>query len=214
MRPSTGVLLLVLLYEVLMVRQVNAATVSLLDTSEACHLTAYRDPSGILTIGWGETGPQVKLGMTITQAAADAWRNQKIAVTAAFVEKRVRVTLTNNQFGALVDFAYNSGVGAFAGSTLLRKLNAGNFAAVPDQLKRWVKDENGTVLGGLVTRRNKEIALWSTPDDHPNPIGVIAAVEPASEPLPPKVKASPPSFIEQILAWFHRNAPIPTPAPA
>lgn len=80
------------------------------------------------------------------------------------VDQSVKHLLTDNQFGALVSFAFNAGVSAFRSSTLLRLLNAGDYTSVPNQLKRWNKGTvNGkkVVLKGLTNRRAKEIALWS-----------------------------------------------------
>jgi lysozyme len=70
--------------------------------------------------------------------------------------------LNQNQFDALVSFAFNVGDGAFRSSTLLRLLNQGQYDQVPAQLRRWNMD-NGHVVQGLINRRNKEIALWNTP---------------------------------------------------
>jgi lysozyme len=70
--------------------------------------------------------------------------------------------LTQNQFDALVSFAFNVGVAAFLESTLLRLLNGKAYDMVPDQLKRWSRD-NGHIVPGLTHRRQKEIDLWRTP---------------------------------------------------
>ena len=78
------------------------------------------------------------------------------------VVELVRVPLTDNQFAALVDFVFNEGAGAFAGSTLLKKLNEGGHALVPACLKSWIFVD-GKVAPGLVKRRAAEAALWSEP---------------------------------------------------
>jgi lysozyme len=75
----------------------------------------------------------------------------------AAVNEGVRVGLSQAQFDALVSFAYNVGANAFLGSTLLRRLNAGEYRAVPAEMKRWT---NGG-LPGLVRRRNAEGDLFS-----------------------------------------------------
>lgn len=72
----------------------------------------------------------------------------------------MEVPLTQQQFDALVSFAFNVGNGAFCDSTLLKRLNAGQYDAVPAQLNRWVK-AGGKTLEGLVTRRAAEGALFS-----------------------------------------------------
>lgn len=78
------------------------------------------------------------------------------------VNEAVTVPLNQNQFDALVSFAFNVGDGAFRSSTLLKLLNQGRYDDVPTQLRRWIRD-NGHVVQGLVNRREKEITLWNTP---------------------------------------------------
>jgi len=75
------------------------------------------------------------------------------------VNSGVKVALNQNQFDSLVSFTFNTGIQAFADSTLLKMLNQGNYDAVPDQLRRWVR-AGGNVVQGLVNRRENEIKLW------------------------------------------------------
>jgi hypothetical protein len=79
------------------------------------------------------------------------------------VNQRVQVVLTQYQFDALVSFVFNIGVGAFGGSTLLRRLNGGEYDAVPAELMRWVYS-GGTQQPGLVRRRRAEGVLFSQGD--------------------------------------------------
>lgn len=116
---------------------------------------------GTLTIGVGHTGPDVKPGMTITKERSRELLRKDLASFEHVVEKFVKVPLTDNQFGALVSFAFNVGAGNFTGSTLLRKLNKGNYAAVPIELMKWTKSK-GKTLPGLINRRTQEAALWGT----------------------------------------------------
>lgn len=125
-------------------------------------LRSYLCPAGIWTIGYGHTRT-AKQGMTITPEQADTLLLQDLSEAERIVEDYVDVRLTDNQFAALVSFAFNVGAGSFSRSTLLRVLNAGEYGLVPDQLKRWVR-ANGKVLAGLVRRRKEEATLWSTPD--------------------------------------------------
>lgn len=118
---------------------------------------------GTLTAGWGHTGPDVKPGMTVTREMAQAWFVKDTATAANAIERLVKVELTDNQYGALVAFVLNIGEGAFAGSTLLRKLNAGNYSAVPTELMKWTKTTiNGKKVDsrGLRNRRAAEAGLW------------------------------------------------------
>ena len=128
-------------------------------------LTAYLDSGGVWTIGWGHT-KTARQGMMITEDQAEALLAADLFEFETLVEQYVKVALTDNQFGALVLFAFNVGPGSesrkidgFKTSTLLKQLNLGGYEQVPTQLLRWVKD-NGKVVQGLINRRNAEIALW------------------------------------------------------
>lgn len=142
-----------------MTRMVNDAGVALVREFEGCRLDAYRCPAGIPTIGYGATGPDIRMGMKWTQEEADERLAEDLARFAEGVERLVLVDLTDNQFAALVSFAYNVGLGALAGSTLLRKLNAGDYEGAADQFPRWNKG-GGRVLPGLVRRRAAERDLF------------------------------------------------------
>ncbi|KAA1013225.1 lysozyme [Paraburkholderia panacisoli] len=142
--------------------QVSPAGVALTKSMEGCSLTAYPDPASggsPFTCGYGHTGSDVKPGMTITQAKADAWLDYDIARSAQIVNSLVHVYLNQNQFDALVDFVFNVGAGNFRSSTLLRLVNAGSFAAAADQFPRWTQAA-GKVMPGLVKRREAERALF------------------------------------------------------
>lgn len=149
-----------------MTRPVSAHVIELLKQWEGDELTPYRDTGGVWTEGVGHTGPDVRPGHSITEAQSMALLAHDLLGAEASVEHAVKVHLNDNQYGALVDFVFNLGGGAFRSSTLLRVLNAGHYDQVPHELGRYV---NGHVNGhlmriqGLVNRRNKEIALWNTP---------------------------------------------------
>jgi len=137
----------------------GAKGLALTKSFEGCRLTAYRDSTGILTIGWGHTGPDVYEGLVWTQDQADAALLEDLAVVIACVNHVVKVTITQNQFDAMVDFCYNAGRGNFTSSTLLRLVNAGDIDGAAAQFALWV--HAGTlVLDGLVRRRAAEAALF------------------------------------------------------
>lgn len=115
---------------------------------------------GTLTIGTGHTGPDVRPGMTITPEQSTDLLYSDLASFEAVVERSVKVSLTDNQFAALVSFAFNVGQANFKSSTLLKKLNAGNYAAVPIELAKWTKSK-GKTMQGLVNRRAAEAGLWA-----------------------------------------------------
>jgi lysozyme len=133
---------------------------ALTEQSEGCRLAAYQDQVGVWTIGYGHTGTGVVSGLTITQDQAVALLTSDIAAACAYVNQAVTVALQQDEFDALVDFVFNLGRGAFAGSTLLKDLNAGNFAAAADQFDLW-DHAGGQVVAGLLRRRQAEEALFA-----------------------------------------------------
>lgn len=129
---------------------------------EGCRFTAYRDGGGVLTNGYGNTHRVIE-GSTITQAQADADLLANVSDAVDAVNDNVTVDLSQHQFDALVDFAFNCGCGAFKGSTLLKKLNTGDYEGANAELVRWCKD-NGVVMAGLLRRRQAEQALFNRAD--------------------------------------------------
>lgn len=133
---------------------------ALTEQFEGCRLAAYQDQVGVWTIGYGHTGPEVCAGMNITLEQAEALLQKDVSSAAAFVNQAVMVVLTQEEFDALVDFVFNLGAGAFAKSTLLRVLNAGDFAAAAAQFAVWDR-AGGEVVAGLLRRRQAETALFN-----------------------------------------------------
>lgn len=142
------------------------------------NLEPYLCPAEYWTIGWGHivrdiTGKTFKGKETkkeayriypygITMKEAEVLLNNDIKMVAAFIETKVTVPLNDNQLAALVSFVFNVGHGNFNRSTLLRKLNAGDYASVTAELKKWDKT-GGKQLRGLTRRREIEGELWETP---------------------------------------------------
>ncbi len=125
---------------------------------EGLRLTAYKDPVGIWTIGYGHTG-NVKPGQTITRAKAEQLLKSDTGWAQAAVRKYVKVPLTQGQFDALTSFTYNCGAGALQSSTLLKKLNAKDYAGAQKEFGKWV-NAGGKKLAGLVRRRAAEAAMF------------------------------------------------------
>lgn len=147
--------------------KISEKGLAMIESFEGCLLKASNKLDGVWTIGYGQTGryygKRVRRGMTTTKAEAHAWlRDHSIKTYEDAVVQAVRVPLNQNQFDALVSFAYNVGVGALKQSTTLRKLNAGDYTGAADALTMWTKC-NGKVLAGLVRRRKEERALFLTP---------------------------------------------------
>ncbi|MCH4540216.1 lysozyme [Ochrobactrum sp. A-1] len=142
----------------------------LIEQREGVELTAYKDSAGIWTIGVGHTSaagaPKVTPGMKITAAEASEILSRDLATFEAAVSSAVKVPLNQNEFDALVSFAFNVGAGAFKSSTLLKRLNAGDRQAAADQFLVWNKITiNGKkqALKGLTIRREAERKQFLTP---------------------------------------------------
>jgi lysozyme len=125
---------------------------------EGLRLSAYRDAAGVPTIGYGHTGG-VQMGQTITRARALALLRQDAQTAVEGVRQAVHRDISQGQFDALVSFAFNVGVGAMRGSTLVRKLNAGDRTGAAAEFLKWTR-AGGRVLPGLVARRKIEQAMF------------------------------------------------------
>lgn len=142
---------------------INSEGIRLVKFYEGLYLKAYIDPVGVLTIGYGHTGPDVFEGQVISEQQAEDLLVKDLAHHEAFVEGVVTVPLNDNQRAALTSFAFNVGNGSLRDSTLLKKLNAGDVEGASNEFTRWVHGTvNGvkTVLPGLVKRRASERALF------------------------------------------------------
>jgi len=146
-----------------MARKINETGLALIKQWEGLRLQAYQDSKGVWTIGYGHTSaagaPYVQKGMKISERQADAILARDLGQYETAVSEAVKVSLTDNQFAALVSFTYNVGVGALRKSTLLKKLNRGDYDAVPVELMKWV-NAGGKKLKGLENRRAAEAGLW------------------------------------------------------
>jgi lysozyme len=136
----------------------NDAGVTLIKKFEGCRLAAYKDGGGVLTIGYGHIAGVCSLD-TITQAEAEALLAADIASTEAGVAGLLKVKVTDNQFAALVSFAFNVGVGSLKTSLLLRCLNKLHPNDAANQFARWCHDD-GVEVPGLVARRKAERDLF------------------------------------------------------
>ncbi len=135
--------------------QYSKQGLSLTESFESCRLTAYQDIKGIWTIGWGHTGPEVVEGLVWTQNQADSQLIMDLQKAERMVNTCVTVDLTQGEFDALVDFAFNLGCNAEKGSTLLKLVNAGDMAGAAAQFELW-DHASGQVVAGLLRRRIAE----------------------------------------------------------
>ncbi len=136
----------------------SEAGILLIKSFEGCRTVAYQDAVGVWTIGYGHT-IDVKEGMTITQHQCDVMLEVDIETYENYINKYVIVSLTQNQFDALVSWVYNLGPTNLRNSTMLKVLNAGKYEEVPYQMQRWNR-AGGKVLKGLVVRRTAEAELF------------------------------------------------------
>ena len=132
----------------------SKAGLRLTERFEGCRLAAYPDTGGVWTIGYGHTHGVIE-GMTCTLEQAQIWLEQDIQAAVDAVNRLVKISLEQPEFDALVDFVFNLGTGAFARSTMLKDINAGNLAAAAMQFPLWDHDA-GRVLAGLLHRRLAE----------------------------------------------------------
>lgn len=163
--------------------QTNAAALALIKEFEGFVPRWYRDPVGVWTCCYGHTdaagSPKYATSshMTFTEAEGAAILARDLGRYEADVTRLVNVPLNENQFGALVSFTYNLGAGNLASSTLLRKLNAGDYAGAAGEFGKWVK-AGGKTLPGLVRRRAAERALFE------KPVSVLRPIPKPAQPVP------------------------------
>ena len=170
-------------------RRISDGGIAELKKMEGTEPYIYTCSAGAQTIGVGHKltrvemdtgtividGKEVRWIVGLTKEQIDSLLRKDLEWVELAINDSVRVPLTDNQFDALVAFTFNVGAAAFKGSTLLKKLNKGDYLSVPDELRRWnkitvrhVKDD-GTITyikkisPGLVNRRESEVKMWLTP---------------------------------------------------
>ena len=144
--------------------KISPRGLELIKDFEGFSSSAYLDVVNIPTIGWGNTfyedGTKVKLGDQISKT--DALKLLEVVANRDFADKifpSIKVKVSQNQFDAMVSLAYNIGTGAFLKSTLLKKVNAGDFTGAGEEFLRWNK-ANGKEVLGLTRRREREKQLF------------------------------------------------------
>ena len=142
--------------------KISAEGLALIKKFEGCELEAYQDAVGVWTIGYGHI-KGVKEGMTITKQQAEEMLLEELVEYENYVLEAVNHQLDQCMFDALVSWTYNLGPSNLNASTMLKVLNAGDYDAVPEQIKRWNK-AGGKVLQGLVRRREAEALLFEGKD--------------------------------------------------
>jgi lysozyme len=138
---------------------ISGAGTDLIKSFEQCRLTAYDDGGGVPTIGWGHT-QGVKMGDTCSQGEADEWLLEDLETTETGVSLCVGPAKTSqNQFDAMCSLAFNIGLKAFRGSTVLKRHKLANYMGAANAFLLWHFD-NGRALPGLMRRREAERKLY------------------------------------------------------
>ena len=126
---------------------------------EGLRLTAYKDIGGVLTIGYGHTGSDVKVGAIWDQSQVDKALKTDLQIAFNAVKSYTKVPLSDKQAAALTSFVFNLGQGAFRSSTLLIVVNNKDWIGSAKELIRWDK-VGGEEVKGLLIRRLEEAALF------------------------------------------------------
>jgi lysozyme len=146
---------------------------------EGFRTKAYKDSVGVWTIGVGHTSaagePHVTPGLVITKAEVDEILSRDLGQYEEAVRSAVRVPLSQGQFDALVSFCFNVGVGGFRKSTVVKRLNAGNYKGAADALLMWNKPPE--IMGRRRSERTQFLAATGSPKSSP------AIVEAAPAPI-------------------------------
>jgi GH24 family phage-related lysozyme (muramidase) len=132
--------------------------IELIKEFEGKRQVAYQDEAGVWTIGYGHTKDVYK-GQLIIESRADKMLAEDLKVYEGIVNEQVKVPLNQNQFDALVSWTFNLGEKNLKKSTMLKKLNEGDFDSVPTEMKRW-NIVAGKVSKGLINRREAEVSLF------------------------------------------------------
>jgi len=147
-------------------RQVNKATIDLIKRFEGCVLHTYKDAVGLPTIGIGHLlleGENYDEQITLEKAEMLLQLDLKLAING--VLRYIKVPLTDNQFGALVSFAFNLGNGCLQASTMRRRINRGDYDVSNEFMKYNKAGRPLRVLRGLTKRRQAEAILFGGSND-------------------------------------------------
>ena len=143
------------------IKQIGKPGLDLIKSFEGLKLRAYLCPAKVWTIGYGSTGQHVTPGKVITEAQAEELLKHDLDRFEAAVTRLVTVPLHQNQYDALVSFAFNVGISALERSTLLKRVNAKLFDQAAAEFQKWNRAA-GRPLAGLTRRRAAEAALFKS----------------------------------------------------
>lgn len=155
---------------------------------EQLRLKAYRNKGDKWTAGWGSTNG-VHEGMVVTVEQAQQMLDDAMDSDFRVIIASLKRTPTAHQLAAFQSFAYNIGEAGFAGSTVLRRFNAGDIKGAASAFDMWIKADDGTGKrvdnNGLKRRRREEVQIFLTPDTNPTPTFIPTEDAPQAEPDEP-----------------------------
>lgn len=154
--------------------RIDQAGIDFIKSVEGVKPFVYLDVAGLPTVGAGHLlardeltsgkimidGHAYKYHDGLSDNIIDRLLMRDLHIAELAVKTNVKVDLTQHQYNALVSFVFNVGINAFKKSTLLKRLNAGAYTAVPEQMRRWIFSA-GQQIKGLKNRREKEVELWN-----------------------------------------------------
>lgn len=144
----------------IMIYTITRSGIDKIKRHEALRLEPYKDAADKWTIGYGHLLLPGEWWNKITEPQAEDLLRKDLAIAESNINTVVKVPLNKNQYDALVSFVFNIGINAFTKSTLLRKLNAGDYVGATNEFKRW-KYAGGKINTGLITRRQREETLFT-----------------------------------------------------
>lgn len=182
------------------------AAIDIITRWEGLKLKAYLCPAGVWTIGYGSTGPGVVKGLTITKAQALTLLRADLEIAADRIYARIGpvvLSLSDNQYAALISFVFN--LGANANWTIWKILKAKAFDQVPTQLMRFTKARDPATgdlvtVRGLVNRRTDEVKLWTTPDEDDKPEVILPSSTTREVETPPAPMEKPAATSKSFVA--------------
>lgn len=138
--------------------------IRLIKSCEGLRLEPYLCSAGVATIGYGSTGPDISMSMEpITRQKAEMLLAMDIRTKSEkYLNLYIKVEVNQHQYDALSSFCFNVGGGNFRSSTLLHKLNKGDFVGAANEFWKW-RRAGGKILPGLVKRRELEKKLFNIP---------------------------------------------------
>lgn len=143
-----------------MIREINSEGLEIIKKNEALSLERYKCPSGVWSIGWGNTSHALE-HKKISEEQAEEFLQEDLQEVYSYLAYTLRgIPLTSNQYSALVSLTFNIGIGNFLKSTLLRKLKVQDYEGAEKEFRKWVYSK-GKKLGGLVKRREEERQLFA-----------------------------------------------------